>query len=165
MIQKVRRVGAIAASVILYASHSFACDCVWGGPFQKVSGEADLLVTVRVEAYGPTLTHGQDLYEYMKVSILDVLTGEEKASTLLVYGDPGNLCRPYVTPNRFGLGRKYVMALHHLKENVGPNYGLSNCGEYWLGIENGKVIGRISRDKEQVMSYEAFRGLFASSGR
>lgn len=152
----------LAASLVLCAmasSPAEACMCASDKPFLSVRGNADLVVRATVLSYGPRLEHGEDLFASMVLSVSDVLGGEEPAASVRVHGDPGNLCRPYVTPERFGLGTEYVLALDRLRadedDNL-PQYAISLCGTHWLEIIDGKVTGQIRRKKSESMSYEAF---------
>lgn len=152
-------------SVLFFAAPAFACDCIDAGAFVKASSSAQLVAKVKVKEYGPVLGGEQNTYQFMRVLVLEVLAGRQNTSQVLVYGDVGNLCRPYITPNQFTLGAEYVMALNHIEEKAPRSYQLSICGTYWLSVVNGNVVGRISNDVDEVISYESFRELFTSQKR
>lgn len=111
-----------------FSSQSFACDCDYEGGFLTVAPNADLIVVVKVTKY---LTF-KDIYNEktpmsMEVEITEVIQGEEKRKTIIIWGDNGALCRPYL--NIFKEGNSYVMAL-----NGTNDYNISNCGRYWLHV-------------------------------
>ncbi len=78
----------------------------------------------------------------------------------MVWGDPGFMCRQYVTG--YQSGERLIFILRRLQpssyayQNEQPgDYELGGCGTYALR-ENGTVTGRIS-DNLQKQSYASFR--------
>ncbi len=147
------------ACISLSARHVMSCSCGWDGPFLEVWADADLVVKVKVTSYGPKLEHGENLYESMRVEVLEVIKGEEEKTSLVVYGDPGNLCRPYITPHRFSLGKIYALAIYPIDMDISTSndgYAISICGENWLSIHDNEISGRIRNDNKETMLYETF---------
>jgi hypothetical protein len=128
---------------------TYACDCESQGNFYKVSPNSDLVALVKVNKY---LTF-KDIYDSptpmsMEVEVLEVFKGVENRKKVKVWGDFGNLCRPYL--NQFSFDSLYVIAFHkgekgnfgHIDETE-SDYSISNCGEYWLqaNSKSDKLIG------------------------
>ncbi len=125
-----------------------ACDCDSQGAFLKVAPNTKLVALVKVKKY---LTF-KDIYEVktpmsMEVDIIEIYKGEETRKTVIVWGDFGNLCRPYLS--RFKEGQNYVIAFNggsdgskgfaHEKEKT-TDYSISICGDYWLNVDLKKQI-------------------------
>ncbi|MFT7037070.1 MAG: hypothetical protein ACJA2S_005612 [Cyclobacteriaceae bacterium] len=118
---------------------TYACDCESQGNFYKVSPNSDLVALVKINKH---LTF-KDIYDKptpmsMEVEVLEVFKGVENRKKVKVWGDFGNLCRPYL--NQFSVDSLYVIAFQkgekgsefgHLNETEN-DYSISNCGEYWL---------------------------------
>ena len=126
---------------------SFACDCGWGGGFLKMAPKTELVALVKVTKY---LTfkyiYGKRTPMSMEVEIIDVYKGKETRKTIIVWGDNGALCRPYLS--EFDKGKYYVIAFYnglnvseftHVYEKP-TDYSISNCGEYWLKVDIKKQI-------------------------
>jgi hypothetical protein len=78
----------------------------------------------------------------MEVEIIQVYKGKETRKSVVVWGDIGNLCRPYLS--QFKEEQYYVMALNqgtpgwgHTDEKE-TDYSIINCGEYWLTVDFSK---------------------------
>lgn len=125
-----------------------ACDCDSQGEFLKVAPKTKLVALVKVTKY---LTF-KDIYEEktpmsMEVEIIEIYKGTETRKTVVVWGDIGNLCRPYLS--RFDEGKYYIVAFDggsdgskgyvHKKEKT-TDYSISVCGEYWLNVDINKKI-------------------------
>lgn len=162
MLRKLTTCLVLAACIALLHVEASACSCDWAGPFVDVAGKADLVVTVRVDGYGRRLRFGQDIYTFMRVTVLDVLAGTEQASVLKIYGDTGALCRPYIAPETFALGAEYVLAIHRLEDARAGEYEVISCGEFWLPRRADTVSGRIRSSGAETMSYSDFVSIFAN---
>jgi hypothetical protein len=126
----------------------FACDCGYQGNFMKVAPKTDLVALVKVIRFITSTT--------MEVEIIEVLKGNEKQKRILVWGDDGNDCFPYLS--EFKKEQEYLFAFNfHTSKDYGLNreFEVSICGEFWLNIEkkglkriavssNDEVVKRIS---------------------
>ena len=90
----------------------------------------------------------------MEVEIIEVYKGIESRKTIIVWGDIGNLCRPYLSEFKEGL--YYVIAFNTGNYGGGhpdekdSDYAICNCGAYWLTVnfEKSMVTGDIeSKDR------------------
>jgi len=129
--------------LLLTTKNVNACDCSWGGSFVEMAKHSELVVRGKVLSYGPKLSHGDNLFESMTVQILDVRKGNHKSDSLVILGDPGNFCRPYISTELFIIEQEYLFAL--AKSNQDPQE-ISNCGEYWIAIDGNQVRGKKLKD-------------------
>ncbi len=126
---------------------TYACDCVYQGNFYKVSPNSDLVALVKINKY---LTF-KDIYDSptpmsMEVEILEIFKGVDNRKKVKVWGDAGNLCRPYLS--QFSVDSLYVIAFHKgekrsefgHRDETENDYSISNCGEYWLKISSESNI-------------------------
>jgi hypothetical protein len=123
-----------------------ACSCNWGGPFQKVAPQAELVIRGKVLNY-----HGLDrgVPLAMDVEILEVLKGQAGNRRVRVWGDNGWLCRPYVS--QFPAGTEWILALNGPGSKPGQNPGdcaLSICGQFWLQVVEGNAFGNFDDDRD-----------------
>jgi hypothetical protein len=135
---------------------SFACDCDYRGSFLKMTNRTPFVALVKVTKY---LTY-KDIYSEktpmsMEVEIVDIYKGQETRKTVTVWGDIGNLCRPYLSA--FKEGQYYVIAFDNGNYGGGhpdekdTDYSIFNCGSYWLAvnIETKEATGDIdSQDRK-----------------
>lgn len=137
-----------------------ACDCDSQGAFLKVAPNSKLVALVKVTKY---LTF-KDIYEVktpmsMEVEIIEIYKGEESRKTIIVWGDIGNLCRPYLS--RFKEGQYYIIAFSggsngskgfaHENEKT-TDYSISICGEYWLDVDIKQqiAIGSVTEKQNNI---------------
>lgn len=137
-----------------------ACDCDSQGEFLTVAPKTKLVALVKVKKY---LTF-KDINEEktpmsMEAEIIETYKGKEKRKTVIVWGDFGNLCRPYLS--RFDVGKFYVIAFdkgsdgskgfEHKNEKI-TDYSISNCGNYWLNVDikNKIAIGSVAKTKKKI---------------
>lgn len=127
---------------------SVACGCTTDGSFLEVSTGAELIAVVEVQAY---LSYeemtGEDVPMSMSVSIKRVLKGEAFADEIIIWGNNGFMCSPYLS--LFEEGTTWVMALKKSPTEAHPtaklqDYGISNCGENFLKVQGGIVSGLIN---------------------
>jgi hypothetical protein len=114
------------------APWAMSCDCVWDGDFLHLSKTSDIVVQVMVLGHEPL--NGRHL-EILVVKVVAVYKGRPGSDTLRLRGDDGMSCSPYV--NYFKTGRNYLLQYDQV-EHGAPS--ISNCGEYYLDLENGHVI-------------------------
>jgi hypothetical protein len=137
-------------------SLTYACDCESQGHFLSVAPKSKLVALVKVNSY---LTF-KNIYDKptpmsMEVEIVKVYYGQETRKTVTVWGDNGNLCRPYLSI--FKSDNYYVVAFEQDSKENPSDYAISNCGDYWLTADNEKKIatGQVSEKQNEI----AFRDL------
>ncbi len=120
--------------------NAFSCSCNWIGPFLKVAPQSEPLVRGVVLGY-----HGEQrgLPLAMDIKVLEVYRGKTEESQIRIWGDNGWLCRPSVS--QFPVGTEWIFALNGpgSKPGMSPGYALSVCGQFWLKVVDGKVIGNL----------------------
>ncbi|HEY6435320.1 MAG TPA: hypothetical protein VIY47_01905 [Ignavibacteriaceae bacterium] len=145
---------------IITATKVWACDCDYGGPFLKMAPRTQFVALVKVIKY---LTF-KDIYGHktpmsMEVEIIDTYKGLEERKIITVWGDPGHLCRPYLST--FKEGEYYVIAFFpghpnsgHENEKV-TDYSVSNCGAFWLTVDYEKqtALGDIDSEDRKSQSF------------
>jgi hypothetical protein len=124
------------------------CECLWQGPFSRVVGSTDLVVTATV-----TGSQGNSI----DVHIERVLRGEHYSEEVRIWLDSGGLCRPAI--DTFAHKSQWVMALDLIDTTptggFNPNtpsishgrigdYSISKCGGYWLSREGELVSGNLT---------------------
>jgi len=128
-----------------------ACSCVWRGPFLVAAKDAPLIIR------GKITRHDAGKPPAMVVHVSEVLKGGMLDSGMLIQMGDGMHCRP--TLEGFPLGSEWILALNGSGAKPGEGWALSHCGEHWLRVENGEVIGSIDGTQSQVkrMPLEEFK--------
>lgn len=85
------------------------------------------VLTGKIVKYGEM---GTQHPKNMTVQVSHVLQGETVTEEIVVNGDDGYSCRPYV--ENFEIGKFYALAITKDKEN----YAISSCGTYWQEIQS-----------------------------
>ncbi len=123
-------------------NHANACDCYYFGGFAYSNQLSDLVVYGRVIEYDCIGTYSAPNNPYsMKFEIIEKFRGIESRDTIVIWGDYGADCRPYIS--HFKPNTEWVLGLDNYKSKNGNDYEISNCGEFFVPIENCKAIGRI----------------------
>ena len=141
-----------------------ACSCDWRGPFLSVAKDAPLVVRARI------LRHHRGQPPTMDVLALETLLGGLLDSGLVIQMGDGMHCRPSL--DGFPPGTEWVLAINGPGSKPGNGLAISHCGEYWLRIENGDVVGSIDGTQGQVkrmpwpefcrrLRYPCFRATFS----
>ena len=112
-----------------------ACSCSWRGPFLAVAPGTPLVVR------GQVLRHHHGPMPAMDILVLETLTGGLFDSGLRVQMGDGMHCRPEM--ERFPVGSQWVIALNGPGAKPGSGLALSDCGEYFVRVENGEVVGSL----------------------
>jgi len=135
-------------------SQTGACSCDWRGPFLTVAKAAPLVVR------GKILRHHFCQTPTMDVLVLETLVGGLLDTGLVVQMGDGMFCRP--TLDGFPPGSEWIFALNGPGSKPGSGLALSHCGEYWLHVENGDVVGSIDGVEKQVkrMPLQEFKNRF-----
>jgi len=139
---------------------TLACDCDYQGDFLKVVPNAKLVALVKVTRF---LTY-KDIYNIrtpisMDVEIIDIYKGKESIKTVIVWGDNGTLCRPYLS--QFTIGKHYVIAFSEgmdgtltnaNKQERQTDYSISNCGDFTLSVDMEKqtAFGTITNNQTEI---------------
>jgi hypothetical protein len=124
------------------SSKTDACSCKWRGPFLTVAKDALLVVR------GKVLRHHSGQTPTMDVLVLETLAGGLLDSGLVVQMGDGAYCRP--TLAGFPPDSEWILALNGPGSKPGSGLALSHCGEYWLHVKNGEVVGSIDGTEKQV---------------
>lgn len=147
-----RTVIALCLPIII----SFKCDCDYNGSFLKLAPNAPLVSLVRVKKF-LTFKHidNNPTPMSMEVELIDTYKGLDTRKTFTVWGDPGNLCRPYLSV--FKEGHAYVIAFFPAGRNQGEkstDHTISSCGCYWLSADLEKKVanGDINNETRAVES-------------
>lgn len=163
-----QRVLLIFGIILTSTNALLSCSCYWNGSFtQIVKNTTDLVAVATVEKYlkisdldSSRNVVLEDQIVAMKVRITQLIKGEEERDEIIVYGDNGYRCRPYIDAN-FQIGRSYLVSLHRASElgeiryESSDNYVISICGEYWLPYDEktnsvtGVIIGKRSRRNQR----------------
>jgi hypothetical protein len=83
----------------------------------------------------------------MDVLVLETLAGGLLDGGLVVQMGDGMHCRP--TLDVFPPGSEWILAMNGPGSKPGKGLAISHCGEYWLRIRQGEVIGRIDETEKQ----------------
>jgi hypothetical protein len=158
----------ISFSILLSPLPTYACSCVDNGSsFVQKAKRAKLVIRGKVTKYH---WHKDDREHNgtplaMTVGVKEVYRGATKLSNIVVWGDNGILCRPYVT--QFPIGTEWVLALSEDSWTSKGELAVSVCGEYWLSVKGNNVMGRVTngslKAKSQVMSLSNLSKLLKTS--
>lgn len=150
---------------LLTFSLIFACSDP-KGDFSKVAPKADLVVLVKINKYltFKEFTDGK-VPMSMEIEIIESLKGKSQNKKIVVWGDNGILCRPYLST--FDEGEYYFLALFNAsdgiwhKEEKKTDYFVSICGEYWMKADiNKKKAISSYMDKQKQISFKKIFTLF-----
>ncbi len=133
---------------LTFSSPSFACSCSYAGNFKQYTAGDSGVVRATVIEYGPRLSHGQTLYESMRIEVTEVVKGEYNNKHLTLLGDPGHLCRDYIDSKRFGIGSEHLISISS-EDTTQP---LGGCGESSVAIKDGQVVG-VELKNNQLIDY------------
>lgn len=127
---------------LLGSLNAIACSCGYLGGFAFSNQTADIVVYGTVIEYDSIGTFNSPENPYsMKFLIKEKLRGIESRDTIIVYGDNGADCRPYI--DHFKPKTDWILALNKLDNDGKPKYEISICGEFYVPVKNGKVSGKI----------------------
>lgn len=144
---------------LISTSLTFACTCSSKENFLNVAPKSVFVALVEVKDYlSYKNIDDEKIPMSMDVEILKVFNGEESRKRVVVWGDNGNLCRPYLS--KFKLGEYYVIAFFrgqvgteytHIDEKE-TDFTISNCGEFWLkaDIKSRNAVSEISKFKTEI---------------
>jgi hypothetical protein len=146
------------------------CTCNDGGPFLTVAPPTSLVALVKVNKYTSFRDiQGKNLPLSMQAEIVDIYKGKETRQQIIVWGDNGAQCRPYLS--QFKENNYYVIAFDSIssKNTLSrvKEYYISDCGTYWLTVDSVNKIatGRISERSNSLKLYEIMQKLLANDQR
>jgi len=143
-IRLIRTAFLILAILALSSQYSYACSCMYAGEFTEYS-KGQTVIRGKIKSYGSKLSHGQNLYETMTVTVDNLIQGSFKHSMIEFIGDPGHLCLTYVNSETYAIGSEHLFTV--FKED--KKQGLGGCGEVSVSIIDGKVEGTRYTDVSQ----------------
>ncbi|MBD2860015.1 hypothetical protein IB286_13480 [Spongiibacter sp. KMU-158] len=143
-----KRFSIPALLLLIFASgNTFACDCLWQGPFKSALEDADLVVRGTISQRRGNST---DLI------IAQILKGKEYRQDIRLWGKYADECRPELSD--FTPGTEWVLALNRIdnppdtgfdpfRANISfgrqDDYSLSSCRVSWLPVNENRVSGNI----------------------
>ncbi len=149
---------AVPLVLLTITYYVYPCTCRWTGPFFKVAHRAALIALIKVDNYVEFYEDRRFRKEQqkkfplaMEVEIIDIFRGEENRKKVKVWGDNGQLCRPYI--NKFKMGSTWVIALFNgekgtaHKHEKSDDYYVSICGEYYVQVRNDSVFGLLTKEE------------------
>ncbi len=131
----IRVMAAATIAALLVAMPSLACTCNGNASFYQVARAAPVVVrAIVVEHKALDRGYRPNLATHMELRVLDVLKGVVPGDRILVAGDVGNLCRPYVSGFAKGTEWYFVLApLAALRDGI-PEFAISVCGTHWRRV-------------------------------
>lgn len=154
----------ISIIFLLVSTFSIACSCESTENFSKVALKADLVVLAKINKY---LTFKENysgkIPISMEIEIIEILKGKSSNKKIIIWGDNGILCRPYL--DEFKEGESYFLALYSSEENYGHedekqnDYSISICGEYWMKADLNKKTA-ISNFNNKIQSI-SFKNIYS----
>ncbi|MCT4591631.1 MAG: hypothetical protein N4A71_27665 [Carboxylicivirga sp.] len=133
-----------------------ACDCGYFGGFVYSNQATDIVVYGKVIEYDSIGTYDlPDNPHSIKFLIIEKLRGIESKDTIIVWGDDGAECRPYI--DHFQPNTEWILALDKLDHLGTSNYEISICGEFYVPVKGKMVQGQIfgwHYNKEETKSYD-----------
>jgi hypothetical protein len=162
-IQKMKKYFLLLVFTAVFSVQGFTCSCFPVGYHfcETLANDTSIASVVMVQKLN-------DYHYGMRVKLIQHISGEPVADTVIVWGDNGALCR--LGTGGWGIGDTIIMALHHadLSGNIiynpdyPPNlentqdYHVSGCGVYALNVLDGQVIGYINQNSMQIMNITSF---------
>ena len=142
-----------------------ACDCGYLGAFVYSNQATDIVVYGKVIEYDSIGTHGlRDNPHSMKFLVLEKLRGIETKDTIIVWGDNGYECRPYI--EHFEPNTEWILALDKYNHSDSNHYEISICGEFYVPVNEGMVKGQIfgwrNKNDIKLYSYEFIKELVSN---
>ncbi|MCU4175654.1 hypothetical protein [Carboxylicivirga sp. N1Y90] len=158
-----KRILIVLVLLICTIAHtSKACDCGYLGSFVYSSQAADIVVYGKIIEYDSMVTRSLHENPYsMKFLIIEKLRGIEEHDTIIVWGDNGFECRPYI--EHFKPNTEWILALNRLDYTGRNNYEISICGEFYVPVKERKVQGQIfgwyDKNESKTYNYEFIKNL------
>jgi len=115
---------------------------MWNGPFLKVAKTAPLVV------YAEVLRHNPGALPTMDVLVLETLSGGILDSGVRIQMGNGMYCRP--TVENFPIDSQWLIAINGPGSKPGNGMAISHCGEFWVKVENGEVVGSLDGKQGEI---------------
>jgi hypothetical protein len=158
----------ISFLILLLTPSAYGCSCVLSkSSFVQLTKRSELVIRGRVIEY---VWHKDDRGKKrtplaMTIEVKEVYKGAAKLGKIVVWGDNGMQCRPYVT--KFPIKTEWILALSKDPSTAKGELAVSACGEYWLQVKGSnvveKVMHRSPKAKPKVMSLPDFHKLLKAS--
>lgn len=128
---------AVLVAVSAGAVPAFACTCTGNSSFFAVARQGVVVIRATVLDHKALRRgHRADLPTHMELHVIDVLKGVVPGNRILVAGDTGSLCRPYVSQFPKGTEWYFVLSpLAALSDGL-PEFAISVCGTHWRRVTN-----------------------------
>ncbi|NLR95029.1 hypothetical protein [Flammeovirga agarivorans] len=117
--------------------NTFGCTCKYLGGFAYANQIADVIVKGKVLNYNCDETSDSKDFISMNFEVHKIYRGQVFKDTIIIYGDDGISCRPYI--NKFKIGEEWLLAIGKL----GNKYEVSICGELALKVIKNSYSGKI----------------------
>jgi hypothetical protein len=154
-------------SLLTITPKIYSCDCDYQGTFLKVARKSSFVAIIKVNRYLTFKSiNDKSIPLSIEVEVIRSILGNELRDTIIVWGDNGKLCRPYL--NQFEVGKYYAIAfqklLDPLLENVNNkqnDYYISNCGDYWLTVDFEKKMayGAVAKKRNKILFGDLYQEL------
>lgn len=120
---------------LVQAPSAWACTCSGNPDFYEVARHAPVLVrAVVLEHKSIAVGYRPNLVTHIEVRVLDVLAGVVPNDRILIAGDVGNLCRPYVSGFAVGTEWFFVLSPRAALHGDVPEFAISICGTHWMRV-------------------------------
>jgi len=132
----------LVLAMLAMAADSEACTCGFHGAFINGIGPTSTVFVGTVREYR-SRPDGRQPYA-MDVEVEEVLSGAFRGDHLLIWGDQGMSCIPYVSS--FPIGTRWVFSVRgptSISDFGDENYHFSDCQANWLTLFDGCVYGAI----------------------
>lgn len=147
---------------VFYNANS--CSCIGNGDFCTTAFNSHpsqdfIIMGKKLSDFG----HG------MSIEVIKSYRNNIEKDTITVWGDPGWLCRVYVS--RFTIGETYIFKLYQIDEGASfleeekeGDFIISICGWHYLTLKEGNVTGFINNiDAAQTIDLETFETAITES--
>jgi len=134
-----------------------ACSCShhWDDSFSLTAKKSEFVALVKIISFDEYLDHeimGSDgkIPYSMTVEIIKKYKGKENRKRIIIFGDNGILCRPYLSD--FILNDYYLISPNPLDNSVNTEYDFFACRTEYLKVDIGsnKAYGKYSMIRNKI---------------
>lgn len=150
----------IIAILLSAFSKGYSCSCHNEWSFDETFALSELTALVKVNQFLVYKDiYGSSVPMSMEVEIIEIFKGEESRKKIVVWGDNGFRCRPYL--GVFNTDSYYIISFFQAGDTSSSDrfdygerptdYTISSCGEFWLNFDykkqrvNGRITQKINR--------------------